>query len=256
MTQTPQRNNRSNFGENCQVVVELRLFAMPGQYWKTSQPLAAKNSHWLILFISMHVVTSFHLLLSSGRIAIIVSFLDGPVMSHTQGTKAFGNVFRPSWQWHESSPILILHFPRKRRNQKSITALIDAKVENHLLKDAQFDPSICDYFNPSNGLLDAVLFSAGVEDVQECDSIVKCLTSRIAGITGTAKPGPLTQAAIALVENANVDPAEIAVSPLDEPAFAYEFWFRIGFDKMNANDFCFLLNSYINYTMPWIQSEP
>lgn len=136
-----------------------------------------------------------------------------------------------------------------------ITALIDTKVKNHLLKDAQFDPSICDYFKPSNDLLDAVLFSGGVEVVQEGDSIVKCLTRRITEIAGTAKPGPLAQAAIALVENANVDPAEIAVSPLDEPAFAYEFWFRIGFDKMNGNDFCFLLNSYINYTMPWIQSE-
>ena len=122
-----------------------------------------------------------------------------------------------------------------------ITALIDTKVKNHLLKDAQFDPSICDYFNPSNGLLDAVLFSGGMEDVQECDSIVKCLTSRIAGITGTAKPGPLAQAAIALVENLNADPTEIAVSPVDDPTFAYELLVPCPLRQAECQRFVFLV---------------
>ena len=138
---------------------------------------------------------------------------------------------------------------------EDLTKLINEKVKTHLLKDSQFDPEICDYFKPNDDLLDAILFSSGVEVLQSGDSVVKLLVKRIVDIAGKAKPGQLAEAAAALVESASLDPSEISVSPIDEPIFCYEFWSRIGFDHMNANDFCFLLNSYISSYIPWMESE-
>jgi hypothetical protein len=114
---------------------------------------------------------------------------------------------------------------------------------------------VFEYLQPPPELIDRIIFSDVIDQISPTDAIVKKILNRIPQLIETADPIQLAKAAVIVSRQAEIDPIELAGSPIDAPLFAFEFWSRIGFIELNPNDFCFLLHFYLTAKFPWLSAS-
>jgi hypothetical protein len=124
------------------------------------------------------------------------------------------------------------------------------------LRDGTLLVQVFESIKPPPSLLDEVIFSDAIGQLSPDDALGKQLVIRIPqlALERTKDAIRLASAAVAICKQVGADPIEVAVSPIDAPVFCFEFWSRVGFGELNANDFCFLLQFWLADTQPWLSA--
>lgn len=138
-------------------------------------------------------------------------------------------------------------------NDKSLLELADSTCTKHLKEDLQLDPTIFEFFAPSNELLDEIIFGPAIDIIEPTDQyLIKYITKRINELIPTYHPVKLAKIAAKFIKLVKIDPINITTTPKDSPIFCYEFWNIIGFDEMNEPDFCNMLECYAQKKCPFL----
>ncbi|KAK8884138.1 listerin E3 ubiquitin protein ligase 1 [Tritrichomonas musculus] len=150
--------------------------------------------------------------------------------------------------------MLIPIFKKIFPDEPSLTQLIDQTTRNHLKNEnSDFNPTIFDYFTPSNELLDDIIFSNAISLLKPKDTaIIPLLTNRIIELIPTSDPVELAEIASEFVKVTEIDPISISASPLNHPIFCFNYWDIVGFDMMNQLDFCNMLECYLHKICPFL----
>ena len=130
--------------------------------------------------------------------------------------------------------------------------VMEEKILGEIKENDGVDPLIFEIFNPTEEILTKFLFSSSVDDVESGDKILSCLLEHIPRLLESKNQVNLAIQAHKLVTSAGIDPQLVKVSPLDAPTFCFEYWTRIGLDKLPADQFIALLDSVIQKRAPWL----
>jgi hypothetical protein len=144
---------------------------------------------------------------------------------------------------------LVRILPDDAALSKAVFDFVEAALDTKVLHVPVFE-----YLQPPPELIDRIFFSDLIGQISPSDAIVKKILARIPQLIETANPVRLAIAAVAFAHQAEIDPIELAGSPIDAPLFSFEFWSRIGFAELNPNDFCFLLHFYLAAKFPWLHA--